>query len=1156
MEPETEDQESTVMDAWSVSEYGHSSDDLYISESRDGSYYEERKSDTELPIDPQHTHIRQAESPHSVESPEPYNKKAMVEHQRPPSNYSPEERSLVRGLSPSRSQEIDTLSQGPGSVYPGESVGSDAESYPSTPSPTPPKSPQAPTPNPNLCQISRQRSTSSSSVGQSEMTLTLTHGQPRGDGRRLGSGTGARGNGNVESLEEGGHSEAPPAYLSFGISAQGAEQAEQWDSASERDLPSPSRHRVRRARPRQSESQSDRQVKEAKSKCKRIALLLTDAPNPRNRGVLMFKKRRQRVKKYTLVSYGTGQHQFDDKSGKDVESEYSKTVRFTLATNDYSELDEDYSVNVRDRDVNLNWENLGIANIFHHLEEMEQLPETKGKGVAMFVQRRQRMDEIALEHEEMRRKCLPVEGIVELEDTEMYKSYKTDETYVQSNQIQYSERHADQIYMDAHGNQHLQYKENQQEMQQYAHMMNSMPNLLTSAIPKPLVPNRTAKPFLGSQNRVPVPFSPLSGVTSPVKHHELKFKVSVPIHTVPQVWSPTGDFIASRDERISIPAIKTGNLPDSKRRGANRAASDQPSNAYIQNRGERKSYIESGEEEDYFSLGAEACNFMQPRTVKHKNPPPVAPKPSINPVCPPWLKESPSNVLLHLARSPIPASFPSPVGSPPQQYFKQQDWLSRQQTANPREPPQTQSRPQPPMNTRAPANSTSPSQLHPTMNSWSPQPPRSPVSIQAPNPTHTAPRQPTVSKNKSPNPSVASCPPQRGSSYSHAAKAPPTSSMGHISEGHVSPAINGPTLRGRGAELFAKRQTRMEKFVVDAETVQANKAKCPSPTASLPGAWRYSSNIRAPPPLSYNPIHAPFYPPAAAKQPSSTSPKIKPKTSVKTKPQPSKHLDALDVMKHQPYQLDSSLFRYNVGTEAEGLSPSLKTAPIPTPESNPPLSTKPAPVVSPRPAFAISPYSYPAHDLPPANQQSKPIAPAKSTRSGLGRSYSLSLPRRMCSMSYMPSQSSMSPVTTPVFHPSLGRQTSWQEKAALKPPSPWEAASRSTLGLVDDAFRFQNVPQSIATNVNSAANRRSLPEPPDEWKRKVSLDAPSVSGGYYHAPPPAMHTRSMSMTSAPVYGPPFRQAQPLWSAVSAMGRGPGHPSQSLYATLPRTAMRR
>uniref|UniRef100_A0A674DWW5 Synaptopodin 2b n=1 Tax=Salmo trutta TaxID=8032 RepID=A0A674DWW5_SALTR len=595
---------------------------------------------------------------------------------------------------------------------------------------------------------------------------------------------------------------------------------------------------------------------------------------------------------------------------------------------------------------------------------MERLPETRGKGMAMFAQRRQRMDEIALEHEEMRRKGLPGEGIVELEDTELHKSYKMDEAYVQSNH--------------AHGNQQLQCKENQQEVQQCAHMMNRMPNHLSSAIPKPLVLNRTAKPFLGSQNRVPIPFSPLSGVTSPVKHHELKFKVSVPIHTVPQVWSPTGEFIASRDERISVPAIKTGILPNSKRRGANRASSDKPSNAYIQNRGERRSYIESGEEEDYFSLGAEACNFMQPRTVKLKNPPPVAPKPSINPACPPWLKESPSNVLLHPARSPIPASFPSPVGAPPQQYFKQQDWLLPQQMANPREPPQTQARPQPPMNTGVPVNSTSPSQLQPTMNSWSPQPSRSPVSIQAPNPTHTAPRQPTVSKNKSPNPSVASCPPQQGISYSHAAKAPSTSPMGHISEGHVSPAINGPTLRGRGAELFSKRKTRMEKYVVDTETVQANKAKSPSPTTSLPGAWRYSSNIRAPPPLSYNSHQAPFYPPAGAKQPPSTSPKIKPKTQAKTKPPLHKHVDALDVLKHRPYQLDSSLFRYNVGTEAEGLSPSLKMAPIPTPESNPPLSPKPAPVVSPRPAFAIS--LYPAHDLPPANQQSKPIAPAKSTR--------------------------------------------------------------------------------------------------------------------------------------------------------------------------------
>lgn len=52
------------------------------------------------------------------------------------------------------------------------------------------------------------------------------------------------------------------------------------------------------------ESLQERSVKEAKTKCRTIAALLTAAPNPHSKGVLMFKKRRQRAKKYTLVSFG------------------------------------------------------------------------------------------------------------------------------------------------------------------------------------------------------------------------------------------------------------------------------------------------------------------------------------------------------------------------------------------------------------------------------------------------------------------------------------------------------------------------------------------------------------------------------------------------------------------------------------------------------------------------------------------------------------------------------------------------------------------------------------------------------------------------------------------------------------------------------------
>ena len=45
-------------------------------------------------------------------------------------------------------------------------------------------------------------------------------------------------------------------------------------------------------------------MKEAKTKCGTIASLLSAAPNLHSNGVLMFKKRRQRDKKYPLVSFG------------------------------------------------------------------------------------------------------------------------------------------------------------------------------------------------------------------------------------------------------------------------------------------------------------------------------------------------------------------------------------------------------------------------------------------------------------------------------------------------------------------------------------------------------------------------------------------------------------------------------------------------------------------------------------------------------------------------------------------------------------------------------------------------------------------------------------------------------------------------------------
>ncbi|KAG6926783.1 synaptopodin 2 like, partial [Chelydra serpentina] len=71
------------------------------------------------------------------------------------------------------------------------------------------------------------------------------------------------------------------------------------------DLTTTYAEKAKQAKLHRSESTQEKNVKEAKTKCRTIASLLTDAPNPHSKGVLMFKKRRQRAKKYTLVSFGS-----------------------------------------------------------------------------------------------------------------------------------------------------------------------------------------------------------------------------------------------------------------------------------------------------------------------------------------------------------------------------------------------------------------------------------------------------------------------------------------------------------------------------------------------------------------------------------------------------------------------------------------------------------------------------------------------------------------------------------------------------------------------------------------------------------------------------------------------------------------------------------
>ncbi|KAM3938997.1 synaptopodin-2 [Leptodactylus fuscus] len=709
--------------------------------------------------------------------------------------------------------------------------------------------------------------------------------------------------GCVVSVEEGGHLEEPPSTVSFGITGEDSEQGEE----DQQDHIRPNKHRARHARLRRSESLSEKQVKEAKSKCKSIALLLTAAPNPNSKGVLMFKKRRQRARKYTLTSYGTGElERYTGEEEDDNEEDENKenTFEVTFYGASESDVDEDFLSDPENSAhiVTFDWDT-GLVEVERKLnttEAMEELPETKGKGVLMFAKRKQRMDQITAEQEEMRKHSME-EKVSITQNVNSTISYEAHQQQQQQQTIK-AQSCVSKSYIEV--------SNSQQRVQNGTVGTNESNISFQSSI------NRTARPFGGAQNQTALPFSPNRNIASPMSDipapppyssvtppPEPRFHVSSPVSGKAQaaVWAPSysTEQIASRDERIAVPASKTGILMEAKRRSTKPMFTfkDQPKVSpnpelltLLQNReGKRATGNESGPEEDYLSLGAEACNFMQAHSGKLKTPPPVAPKPSV--------------------KSPTTVTPTSPVWIPPSAAAAQQPFVVQNsfQSQAPAEAPVAQSN----------FHYNPPNTLNLTA------PPRGPPKVST-----------SLSQISKP-------------------KTPPTTPSGS-----VGPAYEMPALKGKGAELFARRQSRMEKFVVDSTTVQEKAARPLSPTPSLPCSWKYSSNVRAPPPLAYNPIQSPLYPPAANKPGSKTG------TSA-AKKKPTKTLSPLEVMKHQPYQLNSSLFTF----QPPSASTSDTEASKKTTKSNVPAPAKQAQVAKPVNAPYINAQPTPEYSQPVYNTQ-------------------------------------------------------------------------------------------------------------------------------------------------------------------------------------------
>ncbi|XP_063148249.1 synaptopodin [Candoia aspera] len=307
--------------------------------------------------------------------------------------------------------------------------------------------------------------------------------------------------------------------------------------------------------------------------------------------------------------------------------------------------------------------------------------------------------------------------------------------------------------------------------------------------------------------------------------------------------------------------------------------------------------------------------------------------------------------------------------------------------------------------------------------------------------------------------------------------------------------------KGKGAELFARRQSRMQKYVIEAPSHPAI-ARSPSPTMSLPPSWKYTSETHLSPvafqPTQKSPSRSPKGPPVSFYN----SNLIERELSKKE----------LEISKQQPYQLQSSLFiRSPVKEPMRSVVPeagymrqaSCSTSPLPpsgllhSPAQSSPSRTLPALFApSPGTVFPLQKIRASAEASPEASfdYSSKILSPrAKGVFQAPRPSYStknagIEPQERKASLPASPTwtpqlirrQSSslegwMSPAQTPESEEGLTE--AFRAASVMTPPPPmspsWSERSLSPFRQEIDPKSNRQMQVLLARNIINAARRKS-----------------------------------------------------------------------------------
>ncbi|XP_056148217.1 synaptopodin 2-like protein [Lampris incognitus] len=707
--------------------------------------------------------------------------------------------------------------------------------------------------------------------------------------------------------------------------------------------------KAKQAKLNRGETLQDKHVKEAKTKCRTIASLLTDAPNPHSKGVLMFKKRRQRSKKYTLTSFGS----VDEDVCRDSQEEDG------VFPGSESEFDEDGFSALPDPTWDSDYldmlEKRAAAGLGGRGDGAEDAPspglsDTAGKGAQLFEQQRKR----AAEHAKKVEAAQP-QAPTHTQSLDQTPIYQQSQMQPQTQAQMQLNTHPQQIIpKSASSQQGVQQMAPQIPVQ--APVNAPAHNMANGDVPSCAVRMEMSPPAVAPKPTtasVTILASPPQPAETPLP----ELSSSNVLNRTARPFAP--GFITSR--AATAPVAFRPTITKKAQRPASAAVITPPFTTSSELAGTVAPVISQS------STGPPSM-FLSPTTLP-EGPvfpmlaPPVPPLPSgvstpvenMQATYQSITITTPQAQFTTVPTVPVPTASctpiaPAPVAPVPQAlvstgsvpHVSTVTMPPVQLTVPLSVPDQVSMAPVAPVSVVSQPNTIAPTPVPGTAS-------RTGILVEARRRSGKSRPMfnvPDVKKN-SPNPELLTMvqnlddrpvrhrygyPPSE--SYNGAAEdtsdeagrgrmPPPVAPKPRVI--HETPQI--PQAEGKGAQLFARRQSRMGMYVVDTppETpYQQEVSSYPSaqhrdlsPNPSLPSQWKYSPNIRAPPPIGYNPLLAPSVP--VGPQRGLGLADGRGRGGMATQKE---GIKALDFMRRQPYQLNSAMFSYGGNTANMSAIPS------------------------------------------------------------------------------------------------------------------------------------------------------------------------------------------------------------------------------------------